>query len=118
MKSLQVLFLLLSSFMTFSLSAQDISAATPTEKKLAAINVEGWQNKLILNVKQKEKMLELVTLYEMNKNGIYKSDSDMDTKNKELEALETAHHAKVGEFLSEKQFATFNTLIAATKSGS
>ena len=111
-------FLLLLFFCSICTYAQDTKDATEVEKKLAKINVDGWKSKLVLSVSQSEKMLEVVTLYEMGKNMIYKSDTEIDVKNKELEALEKTHHAKVGELLSEKQFATFNELIAEIKSGS
>jgi len=98
--------------------AQNTEEATDVEKKLAKINVDGWKSKLVLSVTQSEKMLEVVTQYEMGKNMIYKSDTEMDVKNKDLEELEKTHYVKVGELLSEKQFATFNELIAEIKSGS
>jgi len=98
--------------------AQNTEEATDVEKKLAKINVDGWKSKLVLSVTQSEKMLEVVTQYEMGKNIIYKSDTEMDVKNKDLEELEKTHYVKVGELLSEKQFATFNELIAEIKSGS
>ena len=98
--------------------AQNTEEATDIEKKLAKINVDGWKSKLVLSVTQSEKMLEVVTQYEMGKNMIYKSDTEMDVKNKDLEELEKTHYVKVGELLSEKQFATFNELIAEIKSGS
>lgn len=72
----------------------------------------------MLNVKQKEKMLEVFTLYEMSKNSIYKSDGEMEAKNEKLEALEKYHYIKIGELLTEKQFATFNKEITLTKSSS
>lgn len=112
-------FLLLVFFScTIGISAQNIAEATESEKKSALVNVEGLQSKLLLNVKQKEKMLEIVTLYEMGKHAIYKSDSEMDAKNKELAALEAAHHKKVGEVLNEKQFAKYNEAIVSSKNGS
>ena len=112
-------FLLLLFFCcTAGLYAQDIAEATEVEKKLAKINVEGWKSKLVLSVSQSEKMLEVVTWYEMSKNLIFKSESDMDSKNKELETLEEIYYKKIGELLSEKQFATFNESIALAKSGS
>lgn len=111
---------LLLLFFCFSIGvhAQDTKKATEIEKKLAKINVDGWKNKLVLSVSQSEKMLEVVTQYEMGKNMIFKSDTEMDVKNKDLEELEKTHHTKVGELLSEKQFTTFNELIASIKSGS
>lgn len=110
------LLLMLFSF-TIGISAQNIAEATESEKKSALVNVEGLQSKLLLNVKQKEKMLEVVTLYEMGKHAIFKSDSDMDAKNKELEALEAAHHKKVEEMLNEKQIAKYNEAIVSSKNG-
>ena len=98
--------------------AQNTEEATDIEKKLAKINVDGWKSKLVLSVTQSEKMLEVVTQYEMGKNMIYKSDTEMDVKNKDLEELEKTHYVKVGELLSEKQFATFNELITEIKKGS
>jgi len=112
-------FLLLLLFCgSIGVYAQNTEEATDVEKKLAKINVDGWKSKLVLTVKQSEEMLEVVTQYEMGKNMIYKSDTEMDVKNKDLEELEKAHYVKVGELLSEKQFATFNELIAEIKSGS
>lgn len=113
MKKTFLLVLFLSC--TIGISAQNIAEATESEKKSALVNVEGLQSKLILNVKQKEKMLEIVTLYEMGKRAIFKSDIDMDAKNKELEILELAHHTKIGEILNEKQFAKYNEAIVSSK---
>ena len=112
-------FLLLLFFScTIGISAQNVADATESEKKSALVNVEGLQSKLLLNVKQKEKMLEVVTLYEMGKHAIFKSESDIEGKNKELEALEAAHHKKVEEVLNEKQFAKYNEAIVSSKNGS
>ena len=71
--------------------AQNTEEATDVEKKLAKINVDGWKSKLVLSVTQSEKMLEVVTQYEMGKNIIYKSDTEMDVKNKDLEELGADH---------------------------
>lgn len=105
-------------FFAFTMFGQDVANATDIEKKLAAVNVETLTNRLILNVNQKEKMLEVVTLYEMNKNLIFKSEGGMEEKNAKLEELEKTHHAKVGEVLTPEQFEKFNALITEAKSGS
>lgn len=116
MKKTFLLVLFLSCAM--GISAQNIAEATESEKKSALVNVEGLQSKLVLNVKQKEQMLEIVTLYEMGKRAIFKSDIDMDAKNKELEILELAHHKKIGGMLNEKQFAKYNEAIVSSKNES
>ena len=113
----EFLMLMFFSF-TIGISAQNITEATASEKKSALVNVEGLQSKLLLNVKQKEKMLEIVTLYEMGKHAIYKSNSDMDSKNKELETLELAHHKNIEEVLNEKQFNKYSEAIVSSKNGS
>ena len=115
MKNTSLLLMLLCY--TIGTSAQNISDASESEKKSAQVNVEGLQSKLLLNVGQKEKMLEVVTLYEMKKYIIYKSDSDMDTKNKELEKLEELHHKKMREMLNEKQLIKYNDAIVSSKVG-
>lgn len=111
------LLILFFGFFALSVNAQDISKATDIEKKLAQVNVETLANKLMLSVNQKEKLLSVVTAYEMNKNIIFKSEGEMDDKNKKLEELEKEHHTKVEELLNEQQFEKFNALVAEVKSG-
>lgn len=111
------LFLLIAflSFVITSASAQNVADATEIEKKLAKLNVDALHGKLTLSEGQKEKLLVVVTQYEMNKNIIFKSEDPMDAKNKKLEELEGTHHTKVGELLSETQFKEFNSLVEEIK---
>ncbi len=97
--------------LSLHLSAQNISEASDTEKKIAYVSVKVWEDMLVLNDEQKEKLMYLVTQYEMNKNVIFKSDKNIKLKNKELELLEQKHHEKFEKFLDDKQIETFNTQI-------
>ena len=102
---------------SYAAQAQDISKATESEKKSAARNVKTLTNKLLLSVKQSERMMERVTQYEMAKHAVYKSDLDDAEKNKQLIDLEQDHHEKTKDILTPTQYEKFMNGIAESKKG-
>ena len=110
------LFGILTAF-SYTVQAQDISQATESEKKSAERNVKTLTNKLLLSVKQSERMMERVTQYEMAKHAVYKSDADDVAKNKELIDLEQDHYEKTKDILTPTQYEKFMNSIAESKKG-
>ncbi len=100
-----------------TLQAQDIANPSESVKKSVIRNVKTLKNKLVLSVSQTEKVTEQVTKYETAKHDIYMSKDDIDLKNKKLSELETDHHKRIEEVLSEAQRKKFLAAIADSKKG-
>lgn len=119
MKSLNAFLLsIFLCFFTQFLSAQDISKAPESIKNIAKINVEKWSNSLILTTNQGKKLFDKVVLHEMKKMEIYKSNHDMDYKNKAISDLKNEHNKSVEAILSAEQIKKFKAKILDIKSGS
>ncbi len=96
-------------------NAQDISQASKNVKNIAHVNAEKWHNTLVLTDNQVKKLIDFNILYELKKNTIFKSDSDMEEKNTQLKVIEQEHFSKVETILNDTQKTLFHKKIAEVK---
>ena len=106
MKNLQLLFCAVVLNFTYATTNAQVDIANASESviKIAKHNVNKWKTKLTLSVNQTKMMTERITEFEMKKNAIYKSDTDMEAKNVELTTLQAELQEKMHEIMTPEQY--------------
>ncbi len=110
MKNLRVLFCTIILGLVYTtINAQDVNIADASEgiQKIAKHNASKWQKSLMLSVGQTKMMTERNIEFEMKKNAVYTSDTDMDTKNADLTKIQAEFQEKVHEIMTPEQYEKY-----------